>query len=115
RLPPQRRRPPRVVERARQPGRGAGGGRADGRGHHALRARPEHGAGRPARPDRRHPGPAPRHELTAYPSARAVSMTYWKMSGATMVASLSTMWRGVSGPSFPHVIFSLGTAPEEEP
>ena len=35
-----------------------------------------------------------------------------KMSGATIVASDSTMYLGVSCESLPHVIFSLGTAPE---
>jgi|GEM_PF-4200167 len=35
-----------------------------------------------------------------------------KMSGAQMVASLSTMKRGVVGASLPQVIFSLGVAPE---
>ncbi len=35
-----------------------------------------------------------------------------KISGATMVASLSTINFGVSMASFPQVIFSLGTAPE---
>ena len=38
--------------------------------------------------------------------------TYAKMSGATIVASDSMMNFGVSTPSFPHVIFSFGTAPE---
>ena len=43
--------------------------------------------------------------------------TYWpkthaKISGATMVASLSIMNFGVLEPSLPHVIFSFGTAPE---
>lgn len=37
------------------------------------------------------------------------------MRGATIVASLSTMKRGVSTLSLPHVIFSLGTAPEYDP
>ena len=32
-----------------------------------------------------------------------------------MVASLSTMNLGVLASSFPHVIFSFGTAPEYEP
>ena len=41
--------------------------------------------------------------------------TYAKISGATIVASLSTMKRGVVGDSLPQVIFSLGTAPEYEP
>lgn len=36
---------------------------------------------------------------------------YAKIRGATMVASLSTMNFGVSIPSLPQVIFSLGTAP----
>jgi hypothetical protein len=38
-----------------------------------------------------------------------------KMSGATIVASDSMMNFGVSMFSFPHVIFSLGTAPEYDP
>jgi len=36
-------------------------------------------------------------------------------SGATMLASDSMMYFGVSMASLPHVIFSLGTAPEYEP
>ena len=44
-----------------------------------------------------------------------VSITYWKTSGATIVASDSTTNRGVSGPSLPQVIFSFGTAPEYDP
>jgi hypothetical protein len=42
-------------------------------------------------------------------------MTSAKISGATIDASLSMMYFGVSMPSFPQVIFSLGTAPEYEP
>lgn len=38
--------------------------------------------------------------------------TIAKTSGATMLASLSMMYFGVSMPSLPHVIFSFGTAPE---
>lgn len=43
--------------------------------------------------------------------------TYWpstqaKISGATIVASLSTMNFGVLPASLPQVIFSFGTAPE---
>ena len=38
--------------------------------------------------------------------------TYEKISGATIVASDSTMNFGVLMPSLPHVIFSFGTAPE---
>jgi hypothetical protein len=38
-----------------------------------------------------------------------------KTSGATIVASDSMTNRGVSTFSFPHVIFSFGTAPEYEP
>ncbi len=38
-----------------------------------------------------------------------------KMSGATIVASDSTMNLGVSAESLPHVIFSFGTAPEYDP
>jgi hypothetical protein len=38
--------------------------------------------------------------------------TWAKISGATMVASDSMMKLGVSTPSLPQVIFSLGTAPE---
>lgn len=41
--------------------------------------------------------------------------TYPKISGATMVASDSTMKLGVSTAIFSQVIFSLGTAPEYEP
>lgn len=37
------------------------------------------------------------------------------IKGATIVASLSTINLGVSISSLPHVIFSLGTAPEYEP
>ena len=37
------------------------------------------------------------------------------ISGATIVASLSTTNLGHSGESLPQVIFSLGTAPEYEP
>jgi hypothetical protein len=35
-----------------------------------------------------------------------------KINGATMVASDSMTYLGVFTPSLPHVIFSLGTAPE---
>ena len=42
-------------------------------------------------------------------------ITSAKTSGATIDASDSMMKRGVSAPSLPHVIFSLGTAPEYEP
>src|ERR1700744_3993284 len=38
--------------------------------------------------------------------------TQEKISGATIVASLSTMNFGVLMPSLPQVIFSFGTAPE---
>ena len=38
-----------------------------------------------------------------------------KISGATIVASDSMMNFGVSTLSFPHVIFSFGTAPEYDP
>ncbi len=38
-----------------------------------------------------------------------------KISGATIVASDSMTYFGVSMLSFPHVIFSLGTAPEYDP
>jgi hypothetical protein len=37
------------------------------------------------------------------------------INGATIDASLSMMYLGVSIPSFPHVIFSFGTAPEYDP
>ena len=40
-----------------------------------------------------------------------MSSTYAKMSGATIVASLSMMYFGVSISNLPQVIFSLGTAP----
>ena len=41
--------------------------------------------------------------------------TFAKISGATIVASDSIINFGVSTLSFPHVIFSLGTAPEYDP
>ncbi len=41
--------------------------------------------------------------------------THANISGATIVASLSTIYLGVFISSFPHVIFSLGTAPEYDP
>ena len=41
--------------------------------------------------------------------------TLAKTNGATIVASDSITNRGVSTFSFPHVIFSFGTAPEYEP
>ena len=41
--------------------------------------------------------------------------TFAKTNGATIVASDSITNLGVSTFSFPHVIFSLGTAPEYEP
>jgi hypothetical protein len=41
--------------------------------------------------------------------------TFAKTNGATIVASDSMTNRGVSTFSFPHVIFSFGTAPEYEP
>src|SRR6266536_4949579 len=41
--------------------------------------------------------------------------TFANINGATIVASDSIMKRGVSTLSFPHVIFSLGTAPEYDP
>lgn len=43
------------------------------------------------------------------------SRTYANINGATIVASDSMMNFGVSTPSFPHVIFSFGTAPEYDP
>src|SRR6266496_461472 len=41
--------------------------------------------------------------------------THANISGATIVASLSTIYFGVLISSLPQVIFSLGTAPEYEP
>ena len=41
--------------------------------------------------------------------------TFAKTSGATIVASDSITNRGVFAFNFPHVIFSLGTAPEYDP
>src|SRR5437867_8248483 len=41
--------------------------------------------------------------------------TFAKIRGATIVASDSMMNFGVSTLSFPHVIFSFGTAPEYDP
>jgi hypothetical protein len=75
---------------------------------------------------RRRKAPAPR--AAGYPgSARGRGVqggvtdadyqpsTSAKISGATMVASLSIMCFGVPTASLPHVIFSFGTAPEYEP
>jgi hypothetical protein len=44
-----------------------------------------------------------------------ISRIYAKINGATMVASDSIIYFGVSILSLPQVIFSLGTAPEYEP
>src|SRR5207244_11281935 len=52
----------------------------------------------------------PRPEVSDYQPS-----TFAKTSGATIVASDSMMYLGVSTLSLPHVIFSLGTAPEYEP
>ena len=41
--------------------------------------------------------------------------TFAKINGATMVASLSMTYFGVSFASLPQVIFSFGTAPEYDP
>src|SRR5690349_21271554 len=48
-------------------------------------------------------------------ASRHQPRTFAKSSGATIVASDSMMNFGVSTLSLPHVIFSLGTAPEYEP
>ncbi len=55
--------------------------------------------------------------LTAAEAATTVYQprTFAKISGATIVASDSIINFGVSTLSFPHVIFSLGTAPEYDP
>jgi hypothetical protein len=45
-------------------------------------------------------------------SARYHPRIQAKIKGATMVASDSMMYLGVSNESFPQVIFSFGTAPE---
>ena len=66
-----------------------GGGRGGKRGVRGAKA-----VARPRTPHPHHPS------------------TYAKTSGATMVASDSMMNFGVSTPSLPQVIFSLGTAPE---
>src|SRR5215217_1609775 len=49
------------------------------------------------------------HAFHYHPRTRA------NTNGATMLASDSMMYFGVSTASFPHVIFSFGTAPEYEP
>jgi 16S rRNA (cytidine1402-2'-O)-methyltransferase len=56
----------------------------------------------------------PRRDLyrRALALGRYQPSTYANMSGATMDASDSTMNFGVFASSLPHVIFSLGTAPE---
>src|SRR5690606_15754201 len=61
-------------------------------------------------PERRSPGGE-----NQFPSRPYQPRTYAKISGATIVASDSMMNFGVSMLSLPHVIFSLGTAPEYEP
>src|SRR5437763_1876037 len=53
--------------------------------------------------------------LAMTPSKGHHPKIFAKISGATIVASDSITNRGVSTLSFPHVIFSLGTAPEYEP
>jgi len=60
------------------------------------------------------------HDLDFYTYDRHVELAGTLLedldiSGATIDASDSMMWLGVSTPSFPHVIFSLGTAPEYDP
>src|SRR5207249_5865760 len=54
-------------------------------------------------------GPLQRVRCSYQPS------TFANTSGATMVASDSMMYFGVSTLNLPHVIFSLGTAPEYDP
>ena len=63
-------------------------------------------------------GPRPLEIATPDAIVRELShqpKTFAKTSGATIVASDSMTNRGVSTLSFPHVIFSFGTAPEYEP
>lgn len=49
--------------------------------------------------------------LVAEAGSTSFSKTYWKIKGATIVASDSITKRGVVSSSLPQVIFSLGTAP----
>jgi hypothetical protein len=53
--------------------------------------------------------------ITSTAENRHQPKTLAKMRGATIVASDSMMNFGVSTLSFPHVIFSFGTAPEYDP
>ena len=50
--------------------------------------------------------------MTTFLLGAYLPKTQLKISGATMVASLSTMNLGVFWPSLPQVIFSFGPAPE---
>ena len=55
------------------------------------------------------------HVILCLSTQRYHPNTYANTSGATIEASDSMTCLGVSTPSFPHVIFSFGTAPEYEP
>jgi hypothetical protein len=57
------------------------------------------------------PGMADPPALTGGSAPSQSARTYAKTRGATIVASLSMMYLRESRPSFPQVIFSLGTAP----
>src|SRR6476646_11900226 len=61
------------------------------------------------------PAPSLPHAIESLRCRRHQPKILAKTSGATMVASDSITNLGVSTFSFPHVIFSLGTAPEYEP
>jgi hypothetical protein len=63
-------------------------------------------------PSRHKKGRAPLRAAKAIPLRPYWPSTQAKISGATIVASLSTMYFGVEAASLPQVIFSFGTAPE---
>jgi hypothetical protein len=72
--------------------------------------------GRPLGASLRRLGVGPRAlAVTDTAENRYQPRTLAKIRGATIVASDSMMYFGVSTLSFPHVIFSLGTAPEYDP
>ena len=61
------------------------------------------------------PPRAPLRQPKTQNPRRYAPSTHAKINGATIVASLSTIYFGVLACSLPHVIFSFGTAPEYEP
>ena len=120
---------PGGTRRSAPPERPDGGARpGDGRDLHrrarrrlrkdeVSRRRARRGARRHARDQARARSPQPDEPgQDRGPASRTTSPARSaNTSGATIVASDSMMYLGVSTPSLPHVIFSFGTAPEYEP